>query len=784
MRDQSLRAALPRMAAAAATTLAACLIWFNRNTPPHTVSRERRYATDWGDADRGCRAIPLEIGNSDSRVRKLPPVAEIARDETPPARLSSPAIAKPVSLSGQAPGLPAIPASLASAQPAAGLQWLCPIPTRGMERSRTIEVAAREADTHTQRGFELAALGAYFSSRAEFIQALRLVAQALDTENQTTAYGRALAEGLTAVREAQDFLPGASQLEADLDIRGIIAGHRTPVLKGASCRGLTPQMAMQSYFTFAQEQLGMAAGEELAASVACHGLGKLHAAVADRQGEAIRAASPKAMSFYQAALLVNRLNYMASNDLGVLLARANRYEDARMAVEHSLSIQPNSVGWHNLAVVYQRLGRTDLAQKAERLAVTTRQAESARGQRQTAAGQMVQWVDQNRFAQTYSPPPIAPKAQAPAPSAVKPAGFTASEEPTTIQLCQALGPAAPCDIPYVDCSCCNWCRRGGWEMARAMYWQAYAQGEYVGHARTAHVDQYRIRPDDQLDMIFRITRDEQPHPYKFNVGDEIRVESISDPMLNRDLTILPDGTITLRLIGQIKATGKTVVQLRDDLENAYLQYYRVPALSITPLKVNTKLEDLRATIDRRAGIGGQSQLVRVTPEGSIALPAIGSIPAQGLTLPELQQEINERYREQIEGMEITPVLVQRAPRYVYVLGKVRNPGRFELVGPTTAIQAISMAGGWNVGSNLRQVVVFRRADDWRLLATTVNLQAPLYGNKACPPGEIWLSDSDVVIVPKGKILIADELIELVFTRGIYGVFPMVTSPNFNKLSGL
>jgi polysaccharide export outer membrane protein len=317
-----------------------------------------------------------------------------------------------------------------------------------------------------------------------------------------------------------------------------------------------------------------------------------------------------------------------------------------------------------------------------------------------------------------------------------------------------------------------------------MYWQAYAQGEYVGHARTAHVDQYRLRPDDQLDMIFRITRDEQPDPYKFNVGDEIGVESISDPSLNRNLTILPDGTITLRLIGQIKATGTTVVQLRDTLEKAYLQYYRVPAISVTPLKVNTKLEDLRATVDRRQGIGGQSQTVRVTPEGTIALPAIGSVPAQGLTLPELQQELNEHYREQVEGIEVIPVLVQRAPRFVYVLGEVRNPGRFELVGPTTAIQAISMAGGWNVGSNLRQVVVFRRADDWRLLATTVNLQAPLYGNKACPPGEIWLSDSDVLIVPKGKILIADEFVELVFTRGIYGVFPMTTSLNFNKISSL
>jgi len=133
---------------------------------------------------------------------------------------------------------------------------------------------------------------------------------------------------------------------------------------------------------------------------------------------------------------------------------------------------------------------------------------------------------------------------------------------------------------------------------------------------------------------------------------------------------------------------------------------------------------------------------------------------------------------------VIPVLVQRAPRFVYVLGEVRSPGRYELTGPTTVIQAISMAGGWNVGSNLRQVVIFRRADDWRLLATMVNLQPALYGHQPCPHGEIWLSDSDVVIVPKGKILMADEFVDLVFTRGIYGVFPLSATLSFAKLSTL
>jgi polysaccharide export outer membrane protein len=357
-----------------------------------------------------------------------------------------------------------------------------------------------------------------------------------------------------------------------------------------------------------------------------------------------------------------------------------------------------------------------------------------------------------------------------------------AERSPEIQLCQALGPAAPCSRCAVDCSSC--CPGKGWDSARAIAWQAYAQGEYVGHARTAHVPEYRLRVDDELDLVYRLTREQTSTPYKLNIGDQIRVESFTDESLDRNLLIQPDGTVTLRLLGQVRATERTVAQLRDDLEELYKKYYKVPAITVTPLGVNTKLEDLRATVDRRAGVGGQSQFVRVTPEGTIALPAIGSVHVQGLTLTECQQELNERYRQEVEGIEVIPVLVQRAPRFVYVLGEVAAPGRYDLSGPTTVLQAISMAGSWNVGANLRQIVVFRRGDQWQLMATMIDLHAALHGQQPCPAGEIWVDDSDVIIVPKSRILAADDFIELVFTRGIYGVFPLSVGMNFAKLSSL
>lgn len=347
-------------------------------------------------------------------------------------------------------------------------------------------------------------------------------------------------------------------------------------------------------------------------------------------------------------------------------------------------------------------------------------------------------------------------------------------------------PAAPYPINGVDSATCN--PRGGelpWAARGPLPWQPHAQGEYVGPSRWPHVEVYRLRPDDEIDFVYRLTRDESPTPYELNVGDTIKIESLTDAALARELVIQPDGTITLPLLAPVKASGKTVEELRRHLEEEFKTFYNVPSITVTPIKVNTKLEDLRATVDSRSGFGGQSITVKVTPDGTVQLPGIGTVSVIGMTLEEAKREVDLRYTRIVDGIEAQPVLKQRAPRYVYVLGEVPAPGRYELTGPTTAMQAIALSGGWKIGGNLRQIVVFRRAEDWRMMATKLDLQGALYGKRPNPADEIWMRDSDVLLVPKSPIQLTDDFIELVFTRGIYGVVPFQgVAMNFSKASTL
>jgi polysaccharide export outer membrane protein len=52
-----------------------------------------------------------------------------------------------------------------------------------------------------------------------------------------------------------------------------------------------------------------------------------------------------------------------------------------------------------------------------------------------------------------------------------------------------------------------------------------------------------------------------------------------------------------------------------------------------------------------------------------------------------------------------------------------------------------------------------------------------------PADEIWLRDSDIVVVPKSSLQRADEIIDMVFTRGIYGVMPTFFNYQLNSSGG-
>jgi tetratricopeptide (TPR) repeat protein len=273
-------------------------------------------------------------------------------------------------------------------------------------RSAEIEAVAKQAERQVRRGYDLAARGAIFSARSQFIQALRTIAQALDAQAGARRHSEALGAGLAALEEAEDFVPRGAKVEADLDVGVLIRGHRTPVMKDAPAAELTALVAQQRYYTFAQAQLAMAAGHEEAGSMALFGLGKAYGTLSAERSPQVVAPEPKAMVFHQAALAVDAGNYLAANELAVLEARYGRFESARALLQHCVSLAPQAEIWKNLARVHRQLGEMQLAASAEaQAAEAARRAaeQAAKPHANSAAPGDIQWVDAATFAASARP---------------------------------------------------------------------------------------------------------------------------------------------------------------------------------------------------------------------------------------------------------------------------------------------------------------------------------------------------------------------------------------------
>jgi hypothetical protein len=189
-----------------------------------------------------------------------------------------------------------------------------------------------------------------------------------------------------------------------VNVGEIVSMHQTPVLKShPTVATLSPVAAQQQYFAYAQAQLAMAAGGQQVASQALYRLGKLQTALAAHDADPQALHAPQAIVFHQAALTTDAANYLAANELGVLLARYGQLPEARSVLLHSVSVRPQLESWHNLAAVHKRLGEEDLSRRAEHERdLLAKQLGRTAPQ---SASDLVRWVDPQTFAKSGNDTP-------------------------------------------------------------------------------------------------------------------------------------------------------------------------------------------------------------------------------------------------------------------------------------------------------------------------------------------------------------------------------------------
>jgi polysaccharide biosynthesis/export protein len=103
-------------------------------------------------------------------------------------------------------------------------------------------------------------------------------------------------------------------------------------------------------------------------------------------------------------------------------------------------------------------------------------------------------------------------------------------------------------------------------------------------------------------------------------------------------------------------------------------------------------------------IYGQEKLgreLRVNGQGEITMPMVGVVKVAGMTPQEIEKRLTELYDARfLVNPQITVEVKEFRHQRVAVTGAVAKPGSYELIGPRTLLEVLSLAGGFsNMGAS-------------------------------------------------------------------------------------
>ncbi len=275
---------------------------------------------------------------------------------------------------------------------------------------------------------------------------------------------------------------------------------------------------------------------------------------------------------------------------------------------------------------------------------------------------------------------------------------------------------------------------------------------------------YVLGHGDQLEVLYQIDPGRSVGEYVIDTEDRLRVDFFYYPMMSRSVRVRPDGYITLPRVGEVKAAGLKPTDLAKIISEKFRPFLTRPSVTVEVVGFNAKLEELKRAITTQDR--GQSRLVVIRPDGKISLPYLDDIQAAGLTPRQLSEKLEKGYQKIVSAISITVAVLQARSNRVYVMGQVRRPNFYQLLGPTTLSQIIAQAGGFTEQANTHQVVVISRRPDGRPEAQVVDMDRVIgQGNIAA---DRMLKQYDVVFVPYTKLgeaaLTADALWRLIPLR--------------------
>lgn len=250
-------------------------------------------------------------------------------------------------------------------------------------------------------------------------------------------------------------------------------------------------------------------------------------------------------------------------------------------------------------------------------------------------------------------------------------------------------------------------------------------------------------------------------PFRLGPGDRIEVEILGELGTRTSVAVGPDGFIYYDLADGLEVWGKTLAEVKSDMEQRLAKYYRQPRVTISLREVKSRrvwvlgrlnnsgvysLSEPMTVIEAVAKAGGLfvSRMTGTTEEladleHSFLIRNGEMMPVNFLSLLRKGDTTQNIYLHPDDFLYLPSALSQE----VYVLGMVRGPRPLGFTESMTLGTAISKSLGPAPGAFLREVVIVRGALAEPRVAL-VNFQAIMTGQAP----DVLLQPRDIVYVPE------------------------------------
>ena len=156
----------------------------------------------------------------------------------------------------------------------------------------------------------------------------------------------------------------------------------------------------------------------------------------------------------------------------------------------------------------------------------------------------------------------------------------------------------------------------------------------------------------------------------------------------------------------------------------------------------------------------------IQPDGFVSLPLIGEVKLAGLTVEEATTAIRTKACEKLNAPEVLVLLKEYVKPYFVIAGEVGRPGRVDLHGEVTLVEAIALAGGFKDTAHRKQVILLRKTGGDQAQVSVIDVRK-LMSTEGIKE-DITVRSGDMVVVPRNALSKLEPFIRL-SEGGLYSV---------------